>query len=311
MLETHISEVLDILKKYMPTKCGAQDTVIEAMSYSVEAGGKRLRPIIMLETYRMFSDKPDDISIVEPFAAALEMIHTYSLVHDDLPAMDNDTLRRGKPTTWAVYGDAMAVLTGDALLNYSQETALKAFDSVMEKFALDEITPDDMNELTMRIIKALKVLTNKAGIYGMLGGQVADVEAEEKGISMDERLISYIHENKTGALLQSAFAIGAILGGANDDEVESILKAALEIGVAFQIQDDILDVIGDEKELGKPIGSDEKNEKTTYVTLFGMDAAKQQVKEMTESALGILQSFEGHESPFLAELVEKLIDRNY
>jgi geranylgeranyl diphosphate synthase type II len=230
--------------------------------------------------------------------AALEMIHTYSLVHDDLPAMDNDMLRRGKPTTHAVYGEAMGVLCGDALLNFAFETAFLAFDKT-----------SDSEVLTKKIPAALKVLGKKAGIYGMIGGQVCDVEAEKKGLSLSEEQLAYIIDNKTGALIECAMMIGAILAGASESEISSLEKVARNVGEAFQIQDDILDVIGDEATLGKPIGSDEKNEKPTYVVLHGIDASKERVKALSDEAIVLLQSLQ-KETSFLEELINALIYRN-
>ena len=288
-------EINSVLQRYLPKEEGYQKTVLEAMNYSINVGGKRIRPILMQETYALFGGQ--DKGIVEPFMAALEMIHTYSLVHDDLPAMDNDLLRRGKPTTHAVYGEAMGILCGDALLNYAYETALCAFDQTR-----------DAALLTNSIPKALKVLAKKAGIFGMVGGQVADVEAEKKGLSLDEEKLSYIIDNKTGALIESAMMIGAILAGADEKSVSQIEKIALNVGVAFQIQDDILDVVGDEAVLGKPIGSDERNEKPTYVVLHGLENSKYMVKSLTEEAIDILKSFQGDTS-FLEEFLMYLVYR--
>lgn len=296
MISDKVREAEQIIYGYMPTEGSYEQTVIDAMEYSVKAGGKRLRPLIMLETARIYSGDEAQRR-VGAFMAALEMIHTYSLVHDDLPAMDNDTLRRGQPTTWAKYGDGMAVLTGDALLNYAYETAMKAFDAF------------DVSEYP-RVVRALRYLSEKAGIYGMVGGQVADVEAEKKKISLDNDRLIFIHEKKTGALLQAAFVIGAILGGAPDEDIEALSKAALDIGVAFQIQDDILDITGDEKELGKNIGSDEESGKETYVTLHGMEKAKEMVIMLSEEAVKILKEING-DSEFLVELARALTERRY
>ena len=263
------------------------------------AGGKRLRPMLMQETYKLFGGKGKEI---EPFMAAIEMIHTYSLVHDDLPAMDNDEYRRGRKTTHVVYGEAFGILAGDGLLNYAFETALKAFPGEQDE-------PDTMNVGKMYgISKAMQVLAKKAGIYGMIGGQTADIESEEMDTIDTERLL-FIHENKTAALIQSSMMIGAILAGASEREVDRIEKCAYNIGIAFQIQDDILDVIGTMEELGKPIGSDEKNNKQTYVTLNGLETSKKHVKELSEEAIGIIDSF-GGDNVFLKELVHSLINRS-
>ena len=234
--------------------------------------------------------------------AAIEMIHTYSLVHDDLPAMDNDEYRRGRKTTHVVFGEAFGILAGDGLLNYAFETALKAFPTEQ-----DELCTVNVGKM-YGLSKAMQVFAKKAGIYGMIGGQTADIEAEEMETIDTERLL-FIHENKTAALIQSSMMIGAILAGASESEVERIEKCAYNIGIAFQIQDDILDVIGTMEELGKPIGSDEKNKKQTYVTLNGLETSKQHVKELSEEAIGIIDSF-GGDNVFLKELVNSLINRS-
>lgn len=298
-LKNKVKEIEEIIDKFLPEETGYQKIVIKAMNYSMLAGGKRLRPMLMQETYKLFGGKGKEI---EPFMAAIEMIHTYSLVHDDLPAMDNDEYRRGRKTTHVVYGEAFGILAGDGLLNYAFETALKAFPGEQDE-------PDTMNVGKMYgISKAMQVLAKKAGIYGMIGGQTADIESEEMDTIDTERLL-FIHENKTAALIQSAMMIGAILAGASEREVDRIEKCAYNIGIAFQIQDDILDVIGTMEELGKPIGSDEKNNKQTYVTLNGLETSKKHVKELSEEAIGIIDSF-GGDNVFLKELVHSLINRS-
>ena len=297
-LKERVSEVENILKKYLPKEEGYAKTVIEAMNYSLLAGGKRLRPIMMMESYRLFAGADADLKTIEPFMAAMEMIHTYSLVHDDLPAMDNDEYRRGRKTTHAVYGAGMATLAGDGLLNLAFETAIAG--SVSDSF-----------DGQKRFLKALNVLATKAGIYGMVGGQCADIVAENRTDIPDEEMkdtLSYIDENKTGALIESSLMIGAILGGADDNAVQAIEKAGSNVGVAFQIQDDILDIVGNQEELGKPIGSDEKNGKSTYVSLYGMEGASSKVKELSDEASKIL-SDHGFESTFLDELFQYLIYR--
>ena len=297
-LKERVSEVENILKKYLPKEEGYAKTVIEAMNYSLLAGGKRLRPIMMMEAYRLFAGEDADLKTIEPFMAAMEMIHTYSLVHDDLPAMDNDEYRRGRKTTHAVYGAGMATLAGDGLLNLAFETAIAG--SVSDSF-----------DGQKRFLKALKVLATKAGIYGMVGGQCADIVAENRTDIPDEEMkdtLSYIDENKTGALIESSLMIGAILGGADDNAVQAIEKAGSNVGVAFQIQDDILDIVGNQEELGKPIGSDEKNGKNTYVSLYGMEGASSKVKELSDEASKIL-SDHGFENTFLDELFQYLIYR--
>ena len=279
-----------LLKKYLPKEEGWQKNVIEAMNYSVTAGGKRLRPMLMQETYKLFGGEGTEI---EPFMAAMEMIHTYSLVHDDLPAMDNDEYRRGRKTTHVVYGEAMAILAGDGLLNFAFETALKVFEIDADK---------------TRAARALAVLAKKAGIYGMIGGQTADIEAENLGSKVTQEHLLFIHEHKTAALIQASMMIGAILAGASDSQIEVVEKAAYDIGVAFQIQDDILDVTSTLETLGKPVGSDEKNHKTTYVTLKGIETASREQKEMSAHAICLLQSLE-LENDFLMELIRSLITR--
>ncbi len=281
-------EIEKIIKEYLPKEEGYQKTIMKAMNYSILAGGKRLRPMLMLETYRLFGGTSKTIY---PFMAAIEMIHTYSLVHDDLPAMDNDEYRRGRKTTHIVYGEAMGILAGDALLNYAFETAAGAFQLELENPAVGQ---------------AMLVLARKAGIYGMIGGQVVDVESE--GTVIDKEKLDFIHLHKTSALLESAMVIGAILAGANKEEQNLVEKAAGKIGLAFQIQDDILDITSTTEELGKPVGSDEKNGKNTYVAFEGLEKSKEDVKKISESAMEDLQKLP-YENPFLIELIKELIER--
>ena len=282
-----------VIGTYLPKEEGYQKKVEEAMNYSVLAGGKRLRPMLLEETYKMFGGEG---RVVEPFMASIEMVHTYSLVHDDLPCMDNDEYRRGRKTTHVVYGEGMAVLAGDGLLNFAFETAIKAF-----RLARDE-------EEMKKIARALGIFAAKAGIYGMIGGQTADIEAENEESEATEEQILFIHEHKTAALIQSAMMVGAVLAEASEEEVERIEKCAYNIGLAFQIQDDILDVTGSLETLGKETGSDAKNKKMTYVTLWGMEEAKKEVERLSEEALAILSSF-GRENAFLEELIRRLITR--
>ncbi|MCR5668510.1 MAG: polyprenyl synthetase family protein [Lachnospiraceae bacterium] len=284
------AEVERFLYRYLPDEAhGYQKNVFKAMNYSVTAGGKRLRPILMLETYKLFGGNG---KAIYPFAAAMEMIHTYSLVHDDLPAMDNDMLRRGKPTTHAKFGEAMGILAGDGLLNYAFETAFLAFDE----------DPTNTN-----IPRALKVLAKKAGIYGMIGGQVVDVEEDQQnGISRNR--LNFIYALKTGALIEASMMIGAILAGATDEQVDLMEQVASKIGLAFQIQDDILDVTSDTETLGKEVGSDIKNNKITYVVFEGIERSKSDVKRLTDEAIEILNDLP-YENPFLTELLEFLVYR--
>ncbi|MCD8077885.1 MAG: polyprenyl synthetase family protein [Lachnospiraceae bacterium] len=283
-----VERVEQILKKYLPPEEGFQKTVLEAMNYSVLAGGKRIRPRLMGEAFCLFGGGGD---VVEPFMAAMEMIHTYSLVHDDLPAMDNDTLRRGKPTTWSKYGEDMGILAGDCLLTYAFETAARAFARTEE---------------TARVGRALGILAEKAGIYGMAGGQVVDVEKTGQPITAEE--LDFIYRLKTGALLEASLMIGAVLAGADDAEVAVMEQIGTDVGLAFQIRDDILDVTSSEEELGKPIGSDERNAKTTYVTLYGLEAAQDEVVRRSGEAVRLLEELPGDTS-FFKEFIEKLEKR--
>ena len=290
-LKKRTEEIEAVLKSYLPREVGFAKTMAQAMNYSVLAGGKRLRPMLILETCRMFGGED---KLAYPFMAAMEMIHTHSLVHDDLPALDNDDYRRGRLTTHKVYGEAMGVLSGVALLNYAYEVMLTAFD-----LAEDE-------KARARVIKALKVMSHKTGLYGMLGGQSVDVENDGKPMSRE--MINYIYENKTSALIEGSMMAGAILGGASAEEVAVVEKAASGIGLAFQIQDDILDVTSTAEELGKPIRSDEKNHKTTYVTLMGIEKASQQVAELSEEAVKLLEGL-NKKNEFLFTLVKELVGR--
>lgn len=281
-----------VVRRFLPDCPGYQRPVTEAMAYSVLAGGKRLRPLIMHETFRMFGGKTEAI---QHFMAAIEMIHTYSLVHDDLPAMDNDEYRRGKLTTHAKYGHAMGILAGDGLLNYAFETAADAFRLEKEPEALK------------RIARAMQILGEKAGIYGMIGGQVVDVESTGRQVDLDQLL--FIYERKTSALLEASMMIGAVLAGATEAETKTVEQAASDMGIAFQIRDDILDVTSTLEMLGKPIHSDERNEKTTYVTLKGLEQAAKDVEEISERALSRLDSLP-YKNEFLTELIRSLIDRD-
>lgn len=285
-----VRQIEDILQEYLPRQRGYQKVIMEAMAYSLMAGGKRLRPMMMKETFDLFHGRS---KAIRPFMAAIEMIHTYSLVHDDLPAMDNDDYRRGRKTTHVVYGEDLGILAGDALLNYAFETAFKAF--VTE--------PED----SLQIGRALGVLGEKAGIYGMIGGQVIDVK--NSGREVEKEVLDTIYELKTAALIEASMMIGAILGGASEEEVKVTEQIARNVGVAFQIQDDILDVTGTREALGKPVHSDEKNDKTTYVTLFGVEHAAQDVEERSKKAICLLKELPG-ENEFLEELLVQLIHRD-
>jgi geranylgeranyl diphosphate synthase type II len=285
-----VEEIERILRKYLPEKEGFQKVIMEAMEYSLMAGGKRLRPMLMQETYRLFGG--NDV-VIEPFMAAIEMIHTYSLVHDDLPAMDNDDYRRGRKTTHVVYGEDMGILAGDALLNYAFETAAKAFD----------LSAKD----SLRIGRAIQILAGKAGIYGMIGGQVVDVKSA--GTTVSGEVLDFIYQLKTGALMESSMMIGAVLSGANEAQVKTVEEIAGKVGLAFQIQDDILDVTSTAEVLGKPIHSDEKNEKTTYVTWKGLEEAKKLVEQISQEAVLKLDGLNPKDD-YLKELLVSLISRD-
>lgn len=287
-IRARAERIEEILESYLPAEEGHQKLIMEAMNYSVRAGGKRLRPMLMQETYRLFGGKS---RVAEPFMAAIEMIHTYSLVHDDLPAMDNDEYRRGRKTTHAVYGEAFGILAGDGLLNYAFETAFCAFD----------IEPENPG-----IPRALRILAEKAGIYGMIGGQAVDVH--RSGQPLDAQELEVIYRLKTSALLEAAMTIGAVLAGATRSEQAAIEAVAGELGFAFQIQDDILDVTGTQESLGKPIGSDEKNGKTTYVTLHGLDEARAEVERLSKRAVERMSHLVVR-NEFLTELMLYLIHR--
>ncbi|WP_349770127.1 polyprenyl synthetase family protein [Hungatella sp.] len=288
MLETRTREVEAVVERYLPAEDGYQKTVLDAMNYSVRAGGKRLRPMLMEETYRLFGGGQE---VVEPFMAAIEMIHTSSLIHDDLPCMDNDELRRGLPTTWVKYGYDMAVLAGDSLLIYAVETAAKAFAMTKDPAVVG---------------RCIGILAQKTGIYGMIGGQTVDVELTNKPIPHEK--LDFIYHLKTGALLEASMMIGALLGGADEEETRLVEQMAAAIGVAFQIQDDILDVTSSMEVLGKPVLSDEKNNKTTYVTLEGLEKAKQDVARISDDAVRILHELPG-ENEFLEALIHMLVSR--
>ena len=277
-----------VIKDFLPAEEGFARTMAQAMNYSMLAGGKRLRPILIQETYRLFGGEG---KVVEPFMAGMEMIHTHSLIHDDLPALDNDDYRRGRLTTHKVYGEAMGVLSGVALLNYAYETMLQAFS---------------LTEDQDRVIRALRVMAEKTGIHGMLGGQSVDVENDGK--PLEKEMLDYIYRSKTSALIEASMMTGAILAGADEHEVSVVEEAAGNIGLAFQIQDDILDVTSTDEELGKPVHSDEKNNKVTYVTLFGIEKASEQVEMLSEKAVELLKCLNKN-NEFLYLLIEKLIKR--
>lgn len=340
--EEKVRRVEELIGAYLPAEEGYQRTVLEAMNYSIQAGGKRLRPLMMYETYRMYQeDGAGDAgdALIAPFMAAIEMIHTYSLVHDDLPAMDNDEYRRGRKTTHIVYGEAMAVLAGDGLLTHAFCTAWKAFEAVdaakgtaaeasasgnaaeaaeasasgnaTVKAAGGDLRTADARQADMirrRIARAIGILAQNAGIDGMLGGQCVDVEAEKRGDTVTMEQLLFIHEKKTAAMIQSALMIGAVLAGAPEEDIACLNRIGRHVGVAFQIRDDILDVEGSLEELGKQTGSDAKNEKATYVTLAGMEQAKRDVERISGEALEEFEKL-SRKNDFLAELVRRMVYR--
>jgi geranylgeranyl diphosphate synthase type II len=287
-LSRRIRETETIIYRYLPEEKGMQKIVLQAMNYSVRSGGKRLRPVLMRETYRLFGGNS---TVIEPFMAAIEMIHTYSLIHDDLPAMDNDELRRGHKTAHVVYGEAMAILAGDGLLNLAYETIAGGILAHPE---------------CRKAVAAFANLARKAGIYGMVGGQAVDVQND--GRSIDIPTLDYINEYKTGALIEGAMMTGAILAGAEDAVTAKIESAAADFGLAFQIRDDILDVAGTEEQTGKPVGSDSRNQKDTYVTLRGLERASEDVEMLSERGLDVLRSLP-RRNCFLEELMEHLVHR--
>ncbi|MBR2765047.1 MAG: polyprenyl synthetase family protein [Blautia sp.] len=280
----------EVLARFLPPQEGPAKELADAMSYSLLAGGKRLRPVLMAETFAVFGGEG---AVIEPFMAGMEMIHTHSLIHDDLPALDNDDLRRGRPTTHRVYGEAAAILAGDALLNYAYETMCRAFG---------------MGHDTDAVARTLSLIAEKTGIRGMLGGQSVDVALEGKPIPADT--LSYIYEKKTAALIEASMTAGAVLAGADEADTAVLLEAARKIGVAFQIRDDILDVEGDQAALGKPVHSDEKNNKTTYVTLYGLAEADRCVQKLSGEALALLSGLKADTS-FLQELTRAMTTRRF
>lgn len=289
VLKGKINYIETLLNEYMPKEEGYQQTVIQAMNYSLKAGGKRLRPILTLESCKIVGGKEEDAI---PFAVAIEMIHTYSLIHDDLPALDNDDLRRGKPTNHKVFGEAMATLAGDALLNYAFEIMLSS-----------SIDKKDSN----KYLKAINEVAKHAGIYGMIGGQVVDVESENKIIDKDK--LDFIHLNKTAAMIIGCMRAGAIIGGASEEELEKVTKYGKNIGLSFQIVDDILDITGDEAKLGKPIGSDIENSKSTYPSLLGLEKSRQIARQLIDEGKSSIDDLSS-EIDFLNQLGDYIISRD-
>ena len=294
-LSNKVKETDLCVQSFLPESGKYKELIVESARYSVEAGGKRLRPMILKESFQLC--KGSDFNIVKPFMAAIEFIHSYSLVHDDLPAMDNDDYRRGKLTTHKKFGEDFGILAGDALLNHAYETMLNAI--------VRSYSNGYDKDIIFRMNKAASVIAGKAGIDGMVGGQSLDVYLTGKDMNKDQ--LEYIFNLKTGALIEASFMAGGILAGADDNTVDDLCLAGHLVGVAFQIQDDILDIYGSEKELGKPVHSDEKNNKNTYVSLYGLDAAKEAVSDMSVRAENILKNIGDNE--FLIQLVNYLINR--
>ncbi len=301
-LQQRTGEIEALLSKFLPKEEGMHNTLMKAMNYSLIAGGKRLRPMLMEETFRLFEGK--DKNLLEPFMAAVEMIHTYSLVHDDLPSMDNDEYRRGRKTTHVVYGEAMALLAGDGLLNYAYETAVGAYKRIYK----DKPINDPMDELNAykRVLRALEILGAKAGIHGMIGGQVIDMEGNQNNV--DKNRLDLMYRLKTSALIEASMMIGAVLAGADEQAVNQVEAIASDIGLAFQIRDDILDITSNMEVLGKPVHSDEKNEKITYVSLMELEQAKEAVNRISNRALKAYEALAYH-NEYLETLIRKLVTR--
>ena len=289
-LKEKINYIERLLIEYMPKEEGYQSTIMEAMNYSLKAGGKRLRPILTLEACKIVGgDEKDAI----PFAIAVEMIHTYSLIHDDLPALDNDDLRRGKPTNHKIFGESMAILAGDSLLNYAFE--------IMLSNSINKENPQ-------KYLRAINEVAKSTGIYGMIGGQVVDIQSENKVISKDK--LDFIHLNKTAAIIIGCMRAGAIIGNACEEDLEKITKYSKNIGLSFQIVDDILDIVGDENKLGKKVGSDIENHKSTYPSLLGLEKSKEIANELIKEAKHNIKDLKS-DSSFLEGLANYIIDREY
>ena len=289
-----LSKIEKLIEPFFYNEDELNKNVIKASNEAIRNGGKRLRPLIMFETYKAISGDEYSEEIIAPFLAAIEMIHTFSLIHDDLPAMDNDRLRRGKPTTWVSYGEDMAILAGDML-------SVQAFEIISKKMQ----ETDDFNILK-RMSRAMYTLARATGAFGMIGGQCVDVEYSGK--KMTEEVMKYTYELKTGALLAASFVVGGILAGANETEVGLLKKAGSYVGEAFQIRDDYLDIVADEKELGKPTHSDEKNLKITYVNIVGIDESIRRIVSLSENAKKCLSEVRGDMSS-VVEIIDMMVNR--
>lgn len=290
-LEVYRDYINKNLDNYIRDVDCVENKIYKATRYSLLSKGKRIRPILTLAVGEMFGVKKEDII---PFACAIEMIHAYSLIHDDLPAMDNDDYRRGRLTNHKVFGEAIAILAGDALLN-------RAFE-IMSNEIINKI-PDNYNE-----ILAMNCIVNAAGMRGMIAGQVIDMEKEGKDISL--AMLEYMHERKTGCLIKAAILAGAHLGKAENKQMESLSKFARNLGIAFQIRDDILDVVGNNEELGKMVGSDKNNCKSTFVTLLGVEKSMAILKQRTKEAIKNLEIF-GKKADFLVDMSQYLLKRTF
>lgn len=284
IIESHLSEVLNFEDSF-------QNLIYESMRYSIFAGGKRIRPILTLKTFELVGDKGYEEAL--PFASAVEMIHTYSLIHDDLPAMDNDDFRRGKPTNHKVYGESIAILAGDALLNLAYETMAES------------ITDESSN--IMGNIAALKVIGKSSGVSGMIGGQAVDVASD--GTIIDEEQLIFIHKNKTSALIEASILAGGLLAGGSEKEIGALKSYGEAIGLCFQIRDDILDEIGDDEKLGKSVGSDQSNNKLTYLTLYGLEKSIEKTHTLCEDAIKALDVFDEKDTLFFRKFAEYLVFR--
>lgn len=298
-LEQKKCQAEEAVRMYLPKEVGEAAFMKEAMAYSVLNGGKRLRPIIMLAAFEEFGGNPEDEKkTVYPFMAAMEFIHSYSLVHDDLPDMDNDMYRRGKLTTHAKYGADMGILAGDALLNLAYETMASAVVSAASEGSIKK---------THSAAYAMQIISEKSGIYGMVGGQAVDVK--KTGSVLDDSDLNFVYSMKTGALLEASIMAGAVLAGVGKDVALRLGTVGRKVGLAFQIKDDILDETSTDEVLGKPVHSDKENNKTTYVTIHGLKESQQAVEKMTADAGEILDSLLGKEG-FLRELLISLIERD-
>lgn len=284
IIESHLSEILDFESSF-------QNLIYESMRYSIFAGGKRIRPILTLKTFELVGGKGYDEAL--PFASAIEMIHTYSLIHDDLPAMDDDDFRRGKPTNHKVYGESIAILAGDALLNLAYETMAES-----------------MTHASLNIegnVRALKEISRASGVNGMIGGQAVDIASD--GTIIDEDQLIFIHKNKTSALIEASIVSGGLLAGGTEEEIKALKSYGEAIGLCFQIRDDILDEIGDDEKLGKSVGSDESNNKLTYLTLYGLEKSIEKTHTLCAQAIKSLDIFNEEDTLFFRQFAEYLVCR--